>query len=324
MKKLGGALLAGLVCLSPLWAQQEDLRSIEKDLKQGLKAQAEREVEKAVQALHKINTPEAVKVLLRGLRERLLPSTYWILVRGAAAFSSPDALGEVTGYILKYKQTPVARDMAAALHGNWTPACEGALIAILNKGTPELQALATEHLMEVGARDAVEAVLALLKKGRPGPDLSRRLFRVLSVITIGDYGDSLSNWEGWWEANKHKDWGELKAKEGPGYRSGGGTVTDSLDKARDKEVEQLKKGKVLVLGAGNKCKDGKNHDLDRIDSLIKKMDLQVDFIDKIEFCKPSFKVDDYLSILCNCTFIEEHCICPTCKRGPPGDKRRFQ
>lgn len=299
-------------------AGQDDLASIEKDFKAALALQAEKPLETAVRSLLKLNSAAAVKVMLPHLKAKVDVNIYWTLVRGSASFSSPEALAEVTKYILDNKSSGLARDLAAALHGNFGEGIEEALIALLEKGTSEIAILAVEHMQDVGTKRTVDVVLNELAKPPATKDLERRLFSVLRCLLDADYGESLSNWQGWWTANREKDWSLLKAK--PKGMRGTGTVADGLKT----EYERLREGKILVLGAGDKCRCKKNHDLDNIDQIIRKMGLQVDKVDKVQFAKPEVKPDDYIAICVNCTFIESHCVCPTCKPGGASDLRRFQ
>lgn len=322
MSKAGWALLAVLLipAASP---PQDDLAAAEKEFRSAIAAQIEKPLEDAIKKLVKINTPAAAKVILGGIKANNENGIYWMLINGAATFGSPDALAEVTKVILNNKMSPVSRDLVAALHGNFTAGCETALVAILKDGSPELQVLAVEHMMDVGEKITVEAVIEMLKKGVSNAELTRRLFRVLNVLCVETYGETLSNWEGWWNANKHKDWALLKAKP-KGSAGGTGTVCDDLGKHRDSEYEKLKMGKVLVVGAKEGCKCKKPHDFDSIELVAQRMRLQVDYVSKVDLPKEKWKLDEYVAVLCNCTFIEEHCVCPTCKPGGDSSLRRFQ
>jgi hypothetical protein len=320
MSKAGLGLLAVLV-LSGASAPQDEFAAAEKEFRAAIGAQIEKPLEDAIRKLVKINTPAAAKTILGAIKLPNSTAIYWMLVNGAATFGSPDALAEVTRIILANRMSPVSRDLVAALHGNYTSGCETALVTILKEGTPELQVLAVEHMMDVGQKATVEGVIEALRKGGHSADLTRRLFRVLAVLCVETYGETLSNWEGWWTANKHKDWDLLKAKPQGSKGGGTGTVCDDLGKHRDAEYEKLKTGKVLVIGAkvGCKCKDP--HDLDSVERTIESMRLTVEYVNKIDFSKPTWtlaKLDEYVAILVNCTFIEEHCICKKCEKGAGG------
>src|SRR5262249_35488619 len=116
---------------------------------------------------------------------------------------------------------------------------------------------------------------------------------------------------------------EAKSEES---RPATGTVTDNFDRSRQTEYEKLKKnGKVLVLGAGEKCKCGKNHDLDHIDKVTEKMGLQTETITKDDLDKrDDVKLNGSGAIIANCTHRREHCACPLWKPGDYGGNRLFQ
>jgi hypothetical protein len=329
MSKAGLALLAVLMLPGASPVQDKELAAAEKEFRAAMAGQAAKPLEDAIKKLVALNSPAAAKVILGGLKGASDTNIYWMLVNGAATFTAPEALGELTKLVLSNRTSPASRDLVAALHGNFSRGCESALAAILREGTPELQALAVEHMMDVGQKVTVEAVLEILKKGGANPDLTKRLFRVLNVLCVETYGETLSNWEGWWNANKHKDWEQLKAKAQGSGGGGTGTVVDDLGKHRDSEYEKLKEAKVLIIGAKEGCKCKDPHDLDRIQEMAERMRLKVEYVNKIDFCKPAWtmaKLEEYVAILCNCMFIEEHCTCKKCqeKAGGEGGNRMRQ
>ena len=321
MSKAGLALLAFLV-LPGFKGAQDDLSTAEKDFKTALNGQLAKPLEDAIRALVRINTPAAAKVVLGAVKGNHETGIYWMVVNGAASFGSPEALAEVTKVILSNKSSAVARDLVAAFQGNYTAGCEGALVTVLREGSTDLQVLSVEHLMDVGQKATVDAAIEILKKGSSSQELTRRLFRILNVLCIETYGETLSNWEGWWNANKHKDWSLLKAKPKGAAGGGTGTVCDDLGKHRDAEYEKLKTGKVLVIGGKEGCKCKKGHDLDSIELMVQRMNLTVDYVNKVDFSKPTWslaKIDEYVAVLCNCTHLETHCTCPKCAKGGGGD-----
>ena len=315
MIKSGAAFLAALAFLTGLTPVQDDFTSAEKEFRAALQGQAPKPLEDAIRKLVKINTPAAAKLILGGIRGNNDIGIYWMLVNGAASFGSHDALQEVTRIILANKASAIARDLVAALHGNFTAGVEGALLAILREGPVDLQVLAVEHLMDIGQKPSVEAALEMLKKGAGSPDLTRRLFRVLNVLCAESYGETLSNWEGWWNANKHKDWNLLRAKPSDGLGASTGTVCDNLGKHRDSEYEKLKTGKILVIGSKTGCKCKYGHDFDNMEVTAQRMKIPVEYVNKTDFSKESFKLDDYIAILGNCTQLEEHCMCEKCMKA---------
>src|SRR5262245_35040273 len=164
MKRAGSALLAFLM-LAGAAPAQDDLSSAEKDFKEALRLQAPKPLEDALKKIVSINTAAAARVVLGGIKGSNETHLYWMLVNASASFSSREALAEVTKSILANKQSPVSRDMTSALGGNNTSGCESALVAILRDGTTDLQVLVVEHMMDVGQKETVEAVIETLRKG---------------------------------------------------------------------------------------------------------------------------------------------------------------
>ncbi|MBI2898855.1 MAG: HEAT repeat domain-containing protein [Planctomycetes bacterium] len=301
-----------LVVSSPASA---DVKASEQKLRQALASGQRKALAPAVQELVGWDNAEAMKALLRlvsvnpgGVEPAFWMEAYALMLRGCAGMTSAAALKEAGDFIVERKGAPVARDLLAMLCNQGRPEMVPPLLAVLEKGADDMRILAAEHLLAIGDKRAVEPLIAALKDARSSPELKRRAAKALAAITGQDYGDSATNWEGWWAANKDKD---LK---GPKESSSGGGGTVALDRGRDSEWEELKReAKVLILGAGDKCKCGHNHDLDNIEATCRKLGLTSEFIDKAAFEKDDFRPDGYIAILANCTMIREHCTCPQCK-----------
>ncbi len=317
-------------------AVAQDLKATEKALAQALKEQNRRGVETAVAALLTANSPEAMKVLLASVakppahdpkkdpgEESGGSECYLTILNGAASFTEAAPLAALADFILQNKAKPVARDAMAAVCNHSHKPLLAVCLKVLEGGTDDLKLMAIDQIIATGDRTVVEPLIKAMKANEKSTgDVLRRIGRALTILTGQDYGDSVSNWTGWWEANKDKDW-QAKPVSAGGTT---GTVTDSLDRARMTEVEMLRKtGKVLVLGAGTGCKCGKDHDLDHIDQVTTKMGLKTETVNKIEFEKlDDAKLKEYVAILGNCTHIREHCACPLCKPGKYSGDRLFQ
>lgn len=315
----------------------QDLKSTDKALAAALKDQNRKGVETAVAALLTADSPEAMKILLSALSkpaadpkkakdgdDSAASECVLTMLNGAASFQDPAALGLLADFIVANKAKPVARDAMAAVcnHANkpLLPLCHRILES---GGNDDLKLMALDQIVSLGERRSVEPLIKALKANeKSSGGLPARIGRALTVLTGQDYGDSVSNWTGWWEANKDKDWSAKPASTGGST----GTVTDSLDRARMTEVERLlKTAKVLVLGAASGCKCGHDHDLDHIDKVTEQMGLKTEIVNKIEFEKmEDSKLFEYVAILGNCTHIREHCVCPLCKPGPYNKDRLFQ
>src|SRR6185436_59729 len=315
----------------------QDLKSAEKALTAALKEQNRKGVETAVAALLTADSPEAMKVLLAAIakpafdakkakeeNEAAANECVLTMLNGAASFQDPAALGLLADFIVANKAKPVARDAMAAVcnHANkpLLPLCYKVLESA---GNDDLKLMAVDQILSLGDRTSVEPLIKSMKANEKSTSgLLLRIGRALTVFTGQDYADSVSNWTGWWEANKDKDWTVKPASTGGST----GTVTDSLDRARMTEVERLlKSAKVLVLGAASGCKCGHDHDLDHIDKVTQQMGLKTEIVNKLEFEKmEESKLFEYVAVLGNCTHIREHCVCPLCKPGPYSKDRLFQ
>jgi hypothetical protein len=299
----------------------------EKDFKAALAIQNEKELEKACRQLVIQGDAGSAKLLLKSLSTAGLETdVYWILVRACAAFSNTNALKCVTEHVLANKTKPVGRDLAMALQNNFTAGCEEVMLAIVRDGTEELKILALDHLADIGGRATCAAIIEALKKdAEKSGEVRRRMCLVLRSITNENYGESASNWIGWWEANGATEWKRL-AKSTAG--------TSELGATRAEELGRLAKDhRVLILHAGAKCKCKKDHDLDpNLDGVLRNFGIRFDKITKDQMDAANGKLDtgepcnlsDYIAIIAICTHIREHCACPKCKPGGQQSMRLFQ
>lgn len=315
--RLLSAFPALLLLLSAA-APQDSVRAATTALTRAIKDQDRDGVEEGLSTLGKANSDKAMQAITRALlrikdpNEPGMIEIYWDILGAAATFTDAKALEGLTGFILRNKRKPVSRDMMAAVcsrgHKELVPVC----VRLLKDGPDDLKMLAAEHLGAIGDRGAFEELLEALKRNAKGSEaVKRKIGRAMTALTGKSYGGSLTNWEGWWSANKNEDWDALTARDD----ASSGNVTDTFDAGRYTDFERLKKtGKVLILKAGDKCKCGKNHDLDNIDQITEGLGLTTDTIDKVEFEKSKdLKLDQYVAVLANCTFIRQHCVCPMCR-----------
>jgi len=314
----------------------QDLKSTEKALAAALKEQNRKGVETAVAGLLTADTPEAMKILLSALAKPVVDpkkakevddsavnECVLTMLNGAASFQDPAALGLLADFIVANKAKPVSRDAMAAVCNHANKPLLALCYKVLEAGNDDLKLMAIDQILSLGDKGSVEPLIKAMKANeKNGSGVLLRIGRALTVFTGQDYADSVSNWTGWWEANKDKDWTVKPASTGGST----GTVTDSLDRARMTEVERLlKSAKVLVLGAASGCKCGHDHDLDHIDKVTQQMGLKTEIVNKIEFEKmEDSKLFEYVAILGNCTHIREHCVCPLCKPGAYNKDRLFQ
>jgi hypothetical protein len=301
-----------------------DEKKSEARLRQVLQSGQQKQLAPAIQELAGWDSAEAMKMLLRHAAGQPVGDSYFwmeayaLLLRGCAAMTNSSALKEAAEFIVENKSKPVARDLLAMLCNQGRPEIVAPMLIVVEKGADDMRILAAEHLITIGDKTAVEPLIAVLKDGKATAELKKRAGQALAAITGQNYGDNGGNWEGWWAGNKDKDF------KGPTTSSTGGTSTVALDRGRGSEWDDLKKhAKVLVLGAGDKCKCGKNHDLDKIQDTCAKLGITAEFVTKVDFEKDECKPEDYIAILANCTHIREHCACPQCKPGAYSADRLF-
>ena len=317
----------GVVVLFLMGAVHAQEGRAEKDFKAALAIQNEKELEKACRQLVIQGDAGSAKLLLKSLATPGLETdVYWILVRACSAFSNTNALKSVTEYVLQNKAKPVARDLSMALQNNFTSGCEEVMLEIVREGPEDLKILALDHLADIGGRATCAAIIEALKKdAEKSGEVRRRMCLVLRSITKENYGESASNWIGWWEANGSKDWKTLS-------KSTAGT--SDLGATRAEELGRLAKdNKVLILHAGTKCKCKKDHDLDpNLDNVLRNLGIRFDKITKDQMDAANGKLDtgelcnlaDYVAIIAICTHIREHCACTKCKPGGVQSMRLFQ
>lgn len=328
--------LISLLIALPGVLTAQDLKGPEKALAQALKEQNLKGTETAVAALLSAGSPDAMKILTaavaksapdhkktKDLDESAASDCLLTVLNAAASFQDPAALAVFADSIVSQKNRHFARDaMAAACnhaHKGLLPLC----FKVLEGGSDDLKLMALDPILSHGDKTSVELLIKSMKASEKGSEgVLIRIGRALTSFTGQDYGGSITNWTGWWDNNKDKDW-EVKAVSGGGST---GTVTDSLDRSRMTEVELLKKtAKVLVLGAGTGCKCKKDHDLDHIEKVTEQMGLQTTVVNKTEFEKmDDAQLNGFIAILGNCTHIREHCICPLCKPGDVGADRLYK
>jgi hypothetical protein len=301
-----------------------DVKSSENKLKQVLASGRQKELAPAVRELAGWDSADAMKALLKLAASGPVGESYFwmeayaLMLKGCVSMTNSAAMKEASDFVIDNKAKPIARDLLAMLCNQGRPEIVPPMLAVLEKGADDMKIMAAEHLITIGDKRAIEPLIAALKSGSSSAELKKRCGQALAHITGQNFGDNASNWEGWWANNKEKEF------KGPSVSDSGGGGTVALDRGRGSEWDDLKReAKVLVLGAGDKCKCGKNHDLDQIDKVCASLGLTAVFVNKVDFSKDEFKVDEYIAILANCTHIREHCACPQCKPGNYSGDRLF-
>jgi hypothetical protein len=311
--------MSGLVAAFLTLALQ-DVPTVGRALQEAVKSNDTAKTEENAKHLVVFNSGKAADQLLAALDALASQPTrndtiYWILVKAAASFSNPDPLEQIAKYVIAATQkTFVARDLMYMLQSNFAHDVLNLCVKVLDKGSDELKVMAIDHLGALQNKEAVPALLAALKKNRVD-EVRRHIAKALAAITGQDYGDNLTNWEGWWNANKDKEAEAPKAKD-----FAGGNVMTGLDKPRENDVEKVKKlspDMIVVIKASNhdprEAKKGNpDHNFDHIEKVLDKLGVPHIVITKEEFEKDDFKLEGRMMVLINCTLWREHCVCEDC------------
>jgi HEPN domain-containing protein len=316
---LGGMILSAVVAAHGFG---QDIEAVGRNLKEAVRNENTKNAEEHAKHLTVFNSAKAAEALLNALqyfvKQELRNDTlYWVLVKAAASFSNAEPLEEVAKFIITFQKQAVSRDIMFMMANNYAHDAVYLCIRVLDKATDELKVMAVDHMGVLQHKEAVAPLIEALKKNT-NPEVKRRIAKALGAITSQDYGDNVTNWEGWWNANKDKE----IAGAGKG-EFGGGNVMTGLDKPRENEIEKTKKlppDAIVVIRGGDhdprekKRNGGKgvDHNFDHIENTLAKISIPHICITKEEFEKDDFKLEGRMMVLINCTQWREHCVCEDC------------
>lgn len=299
-----------------------DVKQLSKNLNKGLKGRSVANVQKALEGLVEINSPESVKAICSGLSRAPTddPTIYWMVVDAASSVTSKEALGELGEYLARNSKKPYARDVVYALQNNRSPYLAVVLGRMLEKGPDACQMMAAEFLADVPTKAAVDVLVAKLEKLDKKPSLLRdRVLESLMHVIGKNLGEKATAYKEWWEANRERinesalGKGLAKTK-----RRNTGTAVDTLPPGR-KEIERLRKATIVVLTsdcphAGHKDAHSQtHHDLDQMQDLLDKMDMVYTLVKKSNFDK--FDLRGRTALLVNCNQWRPFDHGKTCKSG---------
>lgn len=325
MKRYLALAVVPLLLATATTALAQNINELRRDLKDAISRGNVKDTETAVRGFVMNNTRQAAKalgqVLQRLERQTENEAIYWTLVKGMASFTNAESLEEVGEFIADNAKKEFGRDVMFMVQNNYSAACIYLCFKVLEKGTDEVKVMAIDHLGVLGNPEAVPKLIsALEKEGKRNSEVKRRIIKALHAITGQDYGDSVSNWRGWWDKNKGQKW------EGPkGLREGAGGQTTQLDEPRKNEIKRVKEippEKIVVIRGGphdpgeTKRNGGKelDHNFDHIEKTLTALGIPHIVITKEEFEK-GFDLKDRLMVLINCTQWREHCVCEFCGAG---------
>lgn len=315
----------------------QDIQHIENDLRAAAKKENVSQTEEKAKALLSFNTLPAAEALCRVLqwvaREDsgiVNNAIYWSIVKATASFSNDEPLEAVGKFIVAQHNNPVARDLMFMIQSNYSVSVVRLLVVVLeSKANEEVRIMAVDHCGVLQHKDAVKPLINALKDAK-SDEFKRRIGKALRAITGQDYGDSVTNWEGWAAANLDK----LEAKGANKGNFSGQNVMTGLDRPREEDIERTKKlppDAIVVITAGEhdpgetKRNGGRvgDHNFDHIERVLTKWEVPHIVVTKEEFEK-GFNLDGRMMVLMNCNQWREHCVCPDCDAQGEVKNRLYQ
>lgn len=240
---------------------------------------------------------------------------YWILIESVAAFRTPMAYTELGEFIVQSRQHPMARDLMHALQKGQHKYLNRVVRRVLASAPMDLQLMAVDMSARLQFRRTVDILLPVYareqaaEKDKPS-ELKLRILFALEALTLQRMGDSLANWQGWWEANRHK--GLIVLRQEAEDHEGQTGLIQPLDPVRQRQFIELEKlaGKLLVI-KGCTARNGVNTNFDHIENVLERLGLRPDVWEKTRLedkdCPP---LQRYAAVFINCTQINPFCQSP--------------
>jgi hypothetical protein len=301
-------------------------KAAEKSFREALASKDIDEVDRAAAEVARVGGAALMKRLL-DLLEKIPPSEdalYWSVIGGVVSFGDRPAETELGKFLVRDKTKALARDILYGLAKNGSPHAVLAVRQCAMEGPEEVRVLAATKLSRIRSKEAVDALIELLKveeKASPGKptQLSWIAVEGLSAITRQKLSASSVNWEGWWQVNRKKPLPAGNEAEAT-IASPTGTAVDVLKMSPDRirrqafvGVEQAPLKSVVVLSAEYKRLKLPDPDLnfDHMERVLDRMHIPHTVVHREDFTK--FDLSETGVLLINCAQFHEHCICPTCK-----------
>ncbi len=248
---------------------------------------------------------------------------YWFLLQGVAGFKGADAFTEMGEFVVRYKSKPVSRDLLNALRKSRTKYVNRVIRRVLEYCPTDMQMMAVDIAAEIPVRRTVDVLLPILsredakEKGgkRPPTELKRALISALEALTMQQLGDSLINWQGWWERERSRGLKVIR-DEAENHVSTTG-LARPLDPVRARQflgLEDLPPGKVMVI-KGPRAKNGFDTNYDHIEHVLQRISVPHTVVEKGEVEKSSFSFNGVAAVFINCSHIHEFCQNPEHKPG---------
>ena len=254
---------------------------------------------------------------------------YWFLLQGVAGFKGPEAFTEMGEFVMRYKSKPVSRDLLNSLAKCRSKYVNRVIRRVLERGSTDMQLMAVDIAAGVPVRRTVDVLMPVLEREaakerggkRPPTPLKLAIISALEALTRQQLGDSLINWQGWW--NKERVRGLKTIREEAEAHPATTGLARPLDPVRARQflgLEEMPAGSVLVV-KGPRAANGFDTNYDHIEEVLDRIRIANTVVEKGELDDPSFSLDGVAAIFINCSQIHKFCQSPGHTAGAYTGKR---
>lgn len=301
----------------------KDLRKMVQQAAMAGDASALAEVLRTLGKMPGRNATAAVLSTANSLSRSTADDIYWFLLQGVAGFKGADAFTEMGEFAVRYKSKPIARDLLNALRKTRSKYVNRVIRRVMEYCPLDMQMMAVDIAAEIPVRRTVDVLMPILaresakeKDGkRPQTELKRSLISALEALTMQQLGNSLINWQGWWERERSRGLRVIR-EEAENHESTTG-LARPLDPVRARQflgLEDLPPGKVLVI-KGPRAKNGFDTNYDHIEHVLERISIPHTVVEKGEVEKSSFSFKGVAAVFINCSHIHKFCQNPDHKPG---------
>ena len=254
---------------------------------------------------------------------------YWFLLQGVAGFKGPEAFTEMGEFVLRYKSKPVSRDLLNSLAKCRSKYVNRVIRRVLERGSIDMQLMAVDIAAGVPVRRTVDVLMPVLEREaakerggkRPPTPLKLAIISALEALTRQQLGDSLINWQGWWNKERVRGLKTIRdeAEDHPATTG----LARPLDPVRARQflgLEEMPAGSVLVV-KGPRAANGFDTNYDHIEEVLDRIRIANTVVEKGELDDPSFSLDGVAAIFINCSQIHKFCQSPGHTAGAYTGKR---
>ena len=298
-------------------ADQPTPKELKKTLRQAILSGDDASLVNILRKAGTIRGREATNAVLS--TARTLPKdfedAYWLLLDGAAGFQHGDAFTEMGNYIVRHRKQGISRDLINALRKSKSKYLGRVVRRIMESGSLDMQMMALDLAPNAKVRRTVDILMPYLRDehakerdgSRPPTELKKRLIMALEALTLQEFGNSVPNWTGWWEQNRHR--GLKVLREEAEHEESTTGLARPIDPIRARQfvgLEKMPEGTVLVV-KGPRAKNGFDINFDHIEETLADLRIPHDVVEKGRLEEKSFSIKKYSAIFINCTQINEFC-----------------